>query len=415
MNRTVTPSTHRRVRESGRSRRLRRLQARRRLWLKVHLWLGLGLGLFLAVIGVTGSVLVFWHEIDESLNPDLYRASIPPGPERKPLDEILAAAERAAAPGWESGWLDAPAGTGMNYVFSFYYPEQTPTPPPEEAVALNIAVNPYTAEAVGRRVFYHARNPLRHCLIGFVFKLHYALLLKDFGVILVGAMAVLFLISVLTGLILWWPLDSKWRRVLTIKRRASAVRVNHDLHQTSGFYTLIVLLALLISGFYFNLPEQFRWLVERFSPLTPEPTASGNPGTNMPSINLEAALARSEYPGGVPQFYSFSPSDEGLFTACYRDIPELRPHVLDSRCLVLDRRSGELLQVRDPAHGSGGDVFVQWQWPLHSGKVFGLPGRILVFLSGLACPVLYVTGIIRWLQKRRARQFKKPAQNRGFG
>jgi uncharacterized iron-regulated membrane protein len=26
----------------------------------------------------------------------------------------------------------------------------------------------------------------------------------------------------------------------------------------------------------------------------------------------------------------------------------------------------------------------------------------LVFLSGLACPVLFVTGVIRWLQKRKA-------------
>jgi uncharacterized iron-regulated membrane protein len=37
----------------------------------VHLWLGLDFGLFLAVIGLTGSVLVFWHELDEAINPAL--------------------------------------------------------------------------------------------------------------------------------------------------------------------------------------------------------------------------------------------------------------------------------------------------------------------------------------------------------
>jgi len=31
-----------------------------------------------------------------------------------------------------------------------------------------------------------------------------------------------------------------------------------------------------------------------------------------------------------------------------------------------------------------------------------MTGRILVFITGLACPVLFVTGVIRWLQKRRA-------------
>ena len=47
---------------------------------------------------------------------------------------------------------------------------------------------------------------------------------------------------------------------------------------------------------------------------------------------------------------------------------------------------------------------MQWRWPLPSGQAFGMQGRILVFLSGLACPVLYVTGVIRWLQKRATRR-----------
>ena len=66
--------------------------------------------------------------------------------------------------------------------------------------------------------------------------------------------------------------------------------------------------------------------------------------------------------------------------------------------------AGEILKVYDRGTGSGGDVFLDWQWPLHSGHAFGWTGRILVFLSGLACPILYVTGVIRWLQKRRVKK-----------
>jgi uncharacterized iron-regulated membrane protein len=403
-NRLVDPIAQRRNLKSRRNRRRSRLQVRRKLWLKVHLWLGLGLGLFLSTIGLTGSALVFWHEIDEALNPALYRAWIPADARLKPLEDVLAAAERAAPPGWKSGGVDAPSDGGLNYVFSFYYPE--PTPAPEEATALNIAVNPYTADVTGRRVFYHAWNPLRHCLVGFLFKLHYALLLTDFGVIAVGAMGALSIVSALTGLILWWPLDGKWRRVLTIKRHASGMRLNQDIHQIAGFYPLIVFLALLISGLYFNFPEQFRWLLECFSPLTPEAVALPDPAAEIHPASLDAALARVEYPGGVPQSYSFSAKHSGTFTACYRDVPELRRYVLDSRCLVIDRRSGELLEVRDPAHGTGGDIFIQWLRPLHSGRAFGWLGRLLVFVAGAACPVLFTTGVIRWLQKRRAQRRK---------
>jgi uncharacterized iron-regulated membrane protein len=379
-------------------RNLQRLKARRKLWLQVHLWLGLALGFFLALIGLTGSVLVFWHEIDEALNPKLYQSPSSPGT-AKSLDEIIAAAREAAPPGWDSLSIQVPAATTGNYVFGFYYPNSSP--PPEQAQSFSIGIDPYTAQVTEKRTFYHAGNPLKHSFAGFFFKLHYALFLGDTGGTLVGILGVLFLISALSGLILWWPLTGNWRRVLTIKRRASLERFNHDLHQTTGFYSVIVLLALLVSGIYFNLPNQFRWLVECFSPLTPEPVAK--PATTG-SVSLDSALRqiRQSYPGGTAQYFSLGAAEQSPFTACFQDVPELKPYVVAERCLVIDRTDGKLLQIKDAAHGSGGDLFMQWQWPLHSGQAFGWTGRILVFITGLICPLLFVTGLIRWLQKRRA-------------
>lgn len=46
-------------------------RSRRKVWLKTHIWLGLAPGLFLSAIGIAGSTLVFFHEIDERLNPAL--------------------------------------------------------------------------------------------------------------------------------------------------------------------------------------------------------------------------------------------------------------------------------------------------------------------------------------------------------
>ncbi len=367
----------------------------------MHLWLGLSLGLFLAIIGLTGSLLVFWQDIDEALNPALYQSATTPG-DHKPLDEIIAAAQQIAPSGWVSGAFQWPDSATGNYVFSFYYPNLSPAP--ELAQSLSIAIDPFTASANQQRVFYHGHNPLQHSLVGFLFKLHYAFLLGESGSILVGVCAVLLIISLLSGLILWWPLTGKWRRALTLKRHASVERFNYDLHQTAGFYSLIVLLVLLVSGLYFNLPDQFSWLVTRFSPLTAEPTVATQ--SLVSPINLETALAnvRQAHPGGTADYSMFNNEAQGLFTTCYKDVAELQGHVLTDRCLVLNRANGELIQIKDAAHGSAGDVFMQWQWPLHSGKAFGWTGRILVFIAGLLCPLLFVTGVIRWLQKRRGKQ-----------
>lgn len=385
-----------------RSTHLQSLKNRRKLWLKVHLWLGLGLGLFLAIFGLTGSVLVFWQELDRALNPQLFRSQSVTGTARRTIDEIVTAAINEAPKGWQSLYYEEPVDENENVLVFFHYDQ--PNQQTIDAESFNVAVNPYSAQVMGHRVFYHAWNPLKHCFIGFIFKLHYAMLLGSTGVLVVGAMAVLLFVSVLSGFIVWWPLTGKWRRALTIKPRASIERFNHDLHQTTGFYSAIVVIALLVSGVYFNLPEQFRWLVNCVSSVTEEPAFTVQQPFLLKDWQSLSLRAQAEAGGGKPHYFTFTGSRLERFTACYRDVIELVGYGITDRCLVFNRDNGQLMQIIDPAHGSAGDVFLQWQWPLHSGKAFGWPGRILVFITGLVCPLLFITGLVRWLQKRSVKQ-----------
>ncbi|ANE55991.1 hypothetical protein MKLM6_2649 [Methylomonas koyamae] len=94
---------------------------------------------------------------------------------------------------------------------------------------------------------------------------------------------------------------------------------------------------------------------------------------------------------------------QGIYYVWKRDVSELRRYI-GYREIAIDQYSGEILKMYDAGSGSAGDVLLDWQWPLHSGYAFGWPERILVLSSGLACPVLFVTGVIRWRQKYRARR-----------
>jgi uncharacterized iron-regulated membrane protein len=60
-----------------------------------------------------------------------------------------------------------------------------------------------------------------------------------------------------------------------------------------------------------------------------------------------------------------------------------------------------------PGEGSAGDIFLQAQFPLHSGRIIGLPGRIRISLMGLAVATLSVTGLVIWWRKRQARAAKR--------
>jgi uncharacterized iron-regulated membrane protein len=76
---------------------------------------------------------------------------------------------------------------------------------------------------------------------------------------------------------------------------------------------------------------------------------------------------------------------------------------LGVKMLFVDGRSGSLVGGRVPWEGTAADVFMQLQFPLHSGRIAGVPGRILLSVMGLVVAMLSLTGIVIWLKKRQAR------------
>ena len=71
--------------------------------------------------------------------------------------------------------------------------------------------------------------------------------------------------------------------------------------------------------------------------------------------------------------------------------------------IYVDDRSGAIVDRDIAGHGSIGDIYLQAQYQLHTGRILGLPGRILVCVSGILVAMLSVTGVYIWLRKRRAR------------
>jgi uncharacterized iron-regulated membrane protein len=190
-------------------------------------------------------------------------------------------------------------------------------------------------------------------------------------------------------------------------------RFNFDLHKTMGIYTSLVLLAVLFSGIYFNLNEQFMWLVERFSPVTDiwKLSSKHQPGSTQITPDQAVSIATQHFSEGHLEDVGVPEKGSGAYRVCWKDVLSLQRYVIDTHCISIDQYSGGIMVIYDPANGTAGDVFVQWQWPLHSGHAFGWAGRILVFLSGLSCPVLFITGVIRWQQKRRSARLRSERGN----
>jgi uncharacterized iron-regulated membrane protein len=96
-------------------------------------------------------------------------------------------------------------------------------------------------------------------------------------------------------------------------------------------------------------------------------------GTITPGQALAAADAR--YPGGTLDSVRLPVAADAVYTICRRDVPDLATHWIRKRCVAVDRYAGTLLYVEDADSGTAGDVFLQWQWYLHSGRPSACPAE----------------------------------------
>lgn len=394
--------------------RLAKLKARRKLWLNVHLYIGLIAGAVLAVVGLTGSFAVFYVELQEILNPELAIVSTPPEHRQKlrSLDEIVAAAESVKPQDSRFFKVYYPRKPDIAYKLLYFVRDDKQA---NNGDGYYIFVDPYTATVNGTQRYYLKDRYWGRPIVGFIMQLHWCLLQGRMGADINGILAAISIISVLTGLILWWPLTGKFKQALTFKRNASTARFNFDLHKTLGFYSAIVLLPVLFSGVYFNLPRQVNVAVNLFSQVSrpsafnsiPMEIRSKPPQAGQQALSLSTveAIVQERYPTGSLWMLLGPKSPEDVYKVMKKDVTELS-RFIGYRDIAVDQYSGEIVKVYDNSVGTSGDRFLDWQWPLHSGYAFGWTGRMLVFFSGLVCPILYVTGVVRWLQKRRAMRAK---------
>jgi uncharacterized iron-regulated membrane protein len=368
----------------------------RQLWLKIHRYIGLVLGLELSLVGLTGSLLVFHKAIDAWLNPRLLTTKERGA--RTSIDNIFAAA-RAAVP--QAVGPDAsisvhvPSRMDGTYLAWVKIPGETA----EDVRWQQVSLDPYTGAVRGVR-------EQDTSLISLLYSLHYTLLLGEWGETAVGISGLLLLLSVFSGVYLWWPRRGKIGQALTINFRAGRTRLNFDLHRVSGLYVGLVLLVVSFSGISMIFPRYAQLMVRMFLPVSDAHRALKSmpqPGRSPIAPSRAIAAASSVFPDAdLTSIDLPSMGPEGAYVVRLRQPGEVRKSG-GASVVWVDQYRGDILHIRNPRTMSAGDRFLLWQFPLHNGEAFGLPGRIVILLSGLSLPLLYVTGLSIWWRKHQAR------------
>ncbi len=423
---------------------------------KVHRYVGLGMALFLIVTGLTGALLAFYHELDHALNPGLFRVQERRAPVLRP--NALVDGVQTAYPGARVSFLALHRADGESVHVRLSGREFiraaaidankfAPTIKPDID---EVYLDPYDGRVLGGRKTDALRVDRIH-LMPFLYRLHHSLHLPErWGVWLMGLVALAWMFDCLVGFYLtlpslrvgwvngfivnptylspkklgyqtagnptyatgksWWQ---RWKPAWLIKHGVGASRLNFDLHRAGGLWLWGMLFMLAMSGVYFNLAQEvFRPVVSLFGTLSPNPvqTLPKHSGVQpAPQLSFEAAIERArtllpeQARGMQPDFVGYMPA-QGVYRVGFREPTHSEAaFTLDFEQIFLDADTGQLRGRRGYDSGTSADKFLAWQFPLHSGQILGLPGRIVVCITGLATAMLSITGVLIWNRKRKSR------------
>ena len=356
---------------------------------QVHVWTGLTLGALFALLGVTGSALVFYPEIDALLHPEL-RAETPTSPD---WDRALATV-RTAYPEKTGPWRFEVTGTSGAIPARYYNPPETAG---EDFAPMLVWLSPDGGQVL-RRDYWGDTT------MTFLYDLHYRLLMGKTGAVVLGVVGLALLLLLITGLMVWWP-KGQLSKALRYKADAPPLRRLRDQHKLAGLGGLVLLLLLTGTGVMLELPKESDAVLAALTgpaDSLPSPVSSRWEGRQM-TVSSAIAAARRALPEARLAWIEIPGPGDGAFRLRMQqpgDPSRRFPHSF----VWVDQYSGKVIAVHDRDRAGRLSRINSWVHPLHDGSFAGLGTRILTVIAGLVPLFLFWTGYSQWRRKRLSRR-----------
>ena len=219
----------------------------RRWVLFVHRWTGLLLGLWIVVLGLTGSALVYQRSLRQVLEQGRH---VQPNLRRLSIEELLSRVRSQRADVVVLGIR------GMEFQESVLEVLVRPAKAVDDLKQSGVLlVDPGTG-------IVQATQTSSGTLMGFLAQLHFNLLLGRNGLALNGFAAAFAILYTVTGLILWWRGQTKWKNGFLIRLKKKSRRAQYfNVHSGLGLYASLFLIVTAVSGIYFAAPDRTSFLI----------------------------------------------------------------------------------------------------------------------------------------------------------
>ncbi len=368
---------------------------------EIHLWVGLAVCLPMLLIGITGTILVYEHEINDWIARNSADYVLATDGDAHHASKVIAAAQAQNKDGYTAtAYLYGIAGEKPAKVTFSSLAKKEEQIQSYDALMDIVSLEVLKTEQKEQDGFFR-----------FVLDIHANMLLdKSIGRPFVGFLGLFLLVLSITGIVIWWPKNGKWKRALTIKRGKNGVlglRFNRDLHGVFGICTYVILFVTAFSGVYIAFPNQTGAVIKVFFPVEKEQISTNElkvePLTHGASLSLAAIAKLAEQAAGddlriifiraprqasQPHRVMMKPNDtmNGPFTSVF-----------------IDPWKQNVMHIDNPRDYSAGKTVMAWQRSLHGahGTADWWWWKIASFVMGLTLTMFCITGFYMWWIKRK--------------
>ena len=404
----------------------------------IHLYLGLASGLVIAVVCLTGAILVFEKEWVETIYRERYFVAKQKEDARRTLDEIVGYVQKRFP---EANINSLKIYRNADRTIEIYYTDKTgqqqikakyenPAGKAIDQVCPDASIkqkeknggNDTRKKEKRKEVKQLFLDPYSGNIVASVnisnsfFKqvemLHRRLLLGEVGNQVVKISVVLFVVILLTGIVLWWPKNRNLlRQRLSWKINASWKRINHDWHVVTGFYTSIFLLVIALTGLTFA----YKWLgngifkITGSSELRPAPPKLDT--EKILPFPYERIFRKVKESDPEAAYYQFKFPHEAGEAISVSLLQKERKNENARDVLYFDA-AGNLVGRTNFNDLNVGHKFKSIMLPIHKGNLGGLFSKVLAGICALAGFTFPFTGLLLWLNRLKKKRKEKFAKAR---
>ncbi|WP_233496612.1 PepSY-associated TM helix domain-containing protein [Mucilaginibacter hurinus] len=354
----------------------------------LHSWLGMVTGIFVLLLGLSGSALVFKDELDHAVNAELL--TVKPAGEKLPLDKLYRTICQRRPNLAGIAWLNPDAPADRAYEFRLYQNDGKLS-----TYDLGImSIDPYNAKVLRQGNLKDLTTGILHWLVQF----HWSFQLGIPGLLLATILGLTMLLSTATGLIIYrkyvWKVllfrvKFKWRDRWTIWSA---------LHRIVGVWAMVFNIILFFTGFWMNMFSMQPSYWAKQTQKLPENLMA------VQSIDSMLSTAKQAFPELLIKNV-YLPTQPGKSFRVSGVVKDQLPIYSHGNTVSVDPQNGKVIDVERLAEQPWGGRISATVFPLHTGSFGNVIVKGFYVIIGCTPGLLCVTGAILWWRKRRRRRY----------